>query len=409
MEMIEFDRSRRELDEKCPRARYWGYESYDGQGIERKAQSQDLAFGQAFHHAMAIILEHVKENDGIPSRDAIAFAIKMATYRLEEEFDKRGFASRDQVEVVEIDPFSNDPVVIQPDTMEWLALHMADLLQALVWGWVLCRLPEIVKDFRVVEVEAEKRLPIMANDGLFVFMSRADCHLQRRSTGGRVLLNFKTTKEIKGWWLEQWSTDQQMISEILPIEHETGQIVEGVMIEGVLKGRTSVEWPKDSGKWHYNSPLVWGYRKAADGFEGEMWMPPQGRLNKGWERMPTTNFTGGIEGWVNSLTINDPEVVRSQFICPPLISRQASELAEWQIQSLAREGDIRLARLNLDDKPESLAVFFPKHTHHGNCIFPTRCEYYDCCWNTIEPLQSGLYQIRVPNHPSEERLSSDRL
>lgn len=407
--LIPVDRSRRELDEKCPRARYYGYE-YQGTGIERRALNQHLAFGLAVHDALATILEEVASKDAQPDSAFVVMAIESAIFRFREAFRQRGFAM-EGAEGMEEDPYTGSFTMVKAD-FTWLCDHYCDLLEALVTGWCMVRLPSLLKDYRVLQVEKEKQLiiPIDATHAL-LFLSRPDALLERRSDLVKVILNFKTASETKGWWLERWQVDQQTISEVLPIEHETGEICGGVLIEGLVKGKQVIEYPKGSGHWQHGSPLVWAWRKEGDGFQPEEWAAryewrdEEGnfrRLGKGWTRVRVfTDYPGGIPAWLNRLRDRDPDLLVGQFVSPPLVSRNAEALDEWKVQVQAREFDIyEAAKIAEVPGMNVLARDFPKHTHNANCLFPTKCAYYDICWGEIgDPLQSGLYQIRVPNHP----------
>lgn len=415
---IPFDRSRRELDEKCPRARYFGYE-FDTphpslvRGIESIKLNKDMLLGGAFHDVMAEVMGEVQETDAPPTPGLLAAAVQSSTARLRQAVHQRGLDFRQDtpMEFVE-DPYTGDLPIPQPEGLDWLVDHYATLVEALARGWVRAKLPDLLATYRVLEVEEEKQylIPVDARHTL-AFLSRVDVHLQRRTDGAHVLLNFKTAKEIKQWWLDQWQIDQQTISEALPIEYETGQPIAGVLIEGVVKGREYTEWPKGSGHKHHSSPLVWLWKKDADGFEPEEWSSRHNwqedgrnrRLGKGWYLAPATEYPGGIPAWLDWLETNDPELLDQQFPSPPLVTRQGSEIQDWLKQTTLREFLIYQHRQLVDEQGSDLAQMFPKHTHNANCLFPKRCPFYDCCWGTAadDPLGSGLYQIRHANHPGE--------
>jgi len=412
MILIPFDRSRREADEKCRRARYLNYE-YQGKGLERRALNQHLAFGGAVHDAMAIIMEEVKVTDAVPDEGVVAAAIDSALWGFRREVEQRGFDLQAD-SLVEMDPYTGDITETKADT-QWMVDQYVDLLEALVRGWVLVRLPALLADFNVVSVESEKRLLIPTTfkageevredeEVALVFLARIDAQLRRRMDGATVVLNFKTVSEAKSYWVEGWQTDQQTISEMLPVEYETGTPCAGVLIEGLVKGRQNVQWPKGSGHWYHGSPLIWAWCKQGDGFQREEWAAKYEwtdetgafrRLGKGWERVRASQeFPGGIAAWLRFLQEREPQLLNSQFVSPPLVSRQGSEIEEWLEQVKHREVEIY-------ESAGELARDFPKNTHNNNCLFPSRCQFYDICWGSSkdDPIGSGLYQIRQPNHP----------
>ena len=46
--------------------------------------------------------------------------------------------------------------------------------------------------------------------------------MERRTDGALVIMSFKTTSQANTLWLENFKTDQQTISEVLPVEVTAG-------------------------------------------------------------------------------------------------------------------------------------------------------------------------------------------
>ena len=122
-------------------------------------------------------------------------------------------------------------------------------------------------------------------------------------------------------------TDQQTISEFSLLNLRLGREVAGVQVEGLVKGSQRTEWPYGSGHKHHSSPLVWGYMLEAGGIHLEWkaqyeWVDEAGnnrRLGKGWNRQRiSTSYPGGIPEWIGYLYQKEPELLRAQFISPPL-------------------------------------------------------------------------------------------
>ena len=292
-------------------------------------------------------------------------------------------------------------------------------------GWCLVRLPALLEQYRVVEVETEEQLTILREDFdgppyEIRFLSRPDAILERRTDGALVILSFKTTSQANTMWLENFKTDQQTISEVLPVEARLGREVAGVQVEGLVKGQQRVEWPRGSGHRYHSSPLVWGYMLEAGGLDLEWkaqfeWVDEAGnnrRLGKGWNRQRVaTTYLGGVAEWVGYLYQSEPELLRSQFISPPLITRSAQELEEWQEQVKYREVEVHnaLVQIGLNSQTDSCAVpgilahVFPKHTL--GCAydpqFHSKCPCYGLCWGSEgnDPIGCGSFKYREPNHP----------
>ena len=416
--VVPFDRSRVEDDQKCPRLRFWRYE-YNGIGLESTKLNQHLLFGGAVHDALRTILGWVSKNDTLPTDEVISIAVMAAQKDMRIAVRDRGLSL--EVESIEQDSFTGEFTKVVSD-VSWIVEQYCDLLEALVFGWCLIRLPKILDDYRIIEVENEKRLLLHTHrsDVQLVFLSRADALLERRSDSSLVILNFKTTKEARKWWIEQWATDQQTISEVLPIEYERGQIVAGVLIEGLIKGQEYVEYPKGSGnKWH-NSPLIWAWHKEGDGINPDEWRAKydwvdeagnKRTLGKGFSRvLVSAAYPGGIRGWLHHLWTTEPNTLTGQFVSPPLVSRSSNEITEWLTQIKHREVAIYETKELLNNAPDDaadviMAESFPKHTGNARCHFPSRCSCYELCWGSAggDPIGSGLYQIRQPNHPEREQ------
>ena len=431
-----FDRSRIETEHKCPRRQYWEY-YYDGKGLAPAKLNPHLAFGSAVHEALACILSGCKELDVLPNMQYIQGAIGHAATCLRATFTQsKGF----QAEVILEEGFDGQMIQVTED-QTWLLDHYCDLLEGLVIGWCLVRLPELLQQYRILEVETEEWLtfetksfinhkdykqPFLADIDL-VFLSRPDAIMERRTDGALVIMSFKTTSQANTLWLENFKTDQQTISEVLPVESRLGREVAGVQVEGLVKGQARTEWPKGSKHYHHSSPLVWGYLKEEGGFQNE-WTPKfeytdeagnNRRLGKGWNRQRVaTTYPGGIAEWVGYLYQNEPELLRAQFISPPLVTRSAQELEEWQEQVKYREVEVANALVQInawqskfDDiervsNNQLLSCIWPKHT--TGCAydpqFHSKCPCYTLCWGSEgnDPMGCGSFVYRTPNHPTEE-------
>src|SRR5208337_2317362 len=359
-----FDRSRIETDHKCPRRLYWEY-YFDGKGLQPVKLNQHLAFGGKVHEAIAGVLKYCRLFDNLPNMPQVLHIISQAQKVLRDEFFKaQGFQAATLTEM----GFDGEMIQVTQD-QTWLIDHYCDLLEALVIGWCLVRLPLLMQQYRVVQVETEEQLMMhewgqlppgmkFSDDVEYaykdikhqlVFNSRPDAILERRTDSAPVILSLKTTSQVNQMWLENFKTDQQTISEVLPVEARLGREVAGVQVEGLVKGQMRTEWPKGSGHYHHSSPLVWGYMIEAGGLDLEWkaqyeWKDEAGnsrRLGKGWNRQRIAErYPGGIPEWISYLYQKENELLTAQFPSPPLISRSAHELEEWQTQVKYREIEV---------------------------------------------------------------------
>lgn len=414
-----FDRSRLEVSHKCPRREYWEY-YFDGKGLQPVRLNQHLAFGGVVHEALAEVLRYCKNSDGLPTLQWIVGAINEAQILLRSDFTKaKGFMA----EAILEEGFDGQMIQVTED-QTWLLDHYCDLLEGLVIGWCLVRLPALLEQYRVLEVETEEKWEMAdfnySKDQL-VLLSRPDAILERRTDGALVILSLKTVSQVNQMWLENFKTDQQTISEVLPVEARLGCEVAGVQIEGLVKGTQRTEWPRGSGHRHHSSPLIWGYLMEAGGIDLEWkaqfeWTDEAGnnrRLGKGWNRQRIAeSYPGGIAEWIGRLYQTEPELLRSQLISPPLVSRSVDQLESWQRQVKYREVTVHNALVQLADTPgneekylELLDQHFGQHT--TGCAydqqFHSKCPCYSLCWGSEgqDPIGSGAFRYRVPNHPQE--------
>jgi hypothetical protein len=397
-----------EVDARCPRRLYWEY-YYDGKGLQPVKINQHLAFGSAAHEAIADILEYCRDLDMLPNSEQVSMRVRAAQTTLRAEFDKaKGFQAATILE----EGFDGEMIQVTDD-QTWMVDHYCDLLEGLVVGWCLVRLPLLMQQYRVVQTEAEERLQLSPE---LMFLSRPDAIFERRTDGALVILSLKTVSQVNQMWLENFKTDQQTISEVLPIEARLGKEVAGVQIEGLTKGAQAVDWPKGAGHKHHASPLIWGYLKEEGGLDEDWqakweWKDEAGnnrRLGKGFNRQRISErYPGGIPEWISYLYQTENELLRAQFPSPPLISRSANELEEWQAQVKYRETEIgnALVHINGGAAGNVLAQVFPKHT--TGCAydaqFHSKCPCYSLCWGSqgADPIGCGEFQYRVPNHPEE--------
>ena len=146
--------------------------------------------------------------------EQVGAAVRIAQRELREEFTQaKGFQSESILE----EGFDGQLVQVTQD-QTWLIDHYCDLLEGLVVGWCLVRLPLLMQQYRIVQVETEERLQLSPE---LMFLSRPDAILERRTDGALVILSLKTVSQVNQMWLENFKTDQQTISEVLPVEFRT--------------------------------------------------------------------------------------------------------------------------------------------------------------------------------------------
>lgn len=383
--MIVVQRTAIEDWQKCRRKRWWSYE-WGGTGLAPVRKSSDLYIGIAVHEGLAALF----------GEDGVSTAVEKSLITFNLDCSEAG--------IVGIDGSEQD--------MD----EARALIEALVRGWAAIKLPEWLRDYDILEVEREESMQLAPD---MTFLTRTDAIVQRKGDGTKFLVNFKTARECDMRWREQWKYDTQPLSEVLPVEARLGEKLGGVIIEGLVKGGKEQFWSTKAGQERrtYSSPLIWPWVRrgeppmSRDEYKGAYeWVDADGknrRLGKGWDRVPIWKEPGGVKRWVEWLLANDRALVEQQFVTLPAILRSEWEIEEWKATTVNDERDIHNAALRIDDEyPLQLATAFPRETSHANCTFPTKCPMFELCWGTAgqDPIGSGLFTPRQPNHPAESEL-----
>lgn len=390
---ILFDRSRHETYQHCPRERFWGYE-YRGQGIQRVLNSIPLLTGSLIHEPLSQVLKHG------PGR--MEDAIRDARERYQLVVSTQGLLS---------DSFdgSEEMYGAAVKAVNWQVEEQLAILEALTRGWVKLRYPALVAEFDIIDVEREERFefpPVALYDQPLVLMTRSDALLRRKGSGELFVLNFKSTSEPNIIWQQQWQYDSQTISEVLAIEKRLNEVVSGVIVEGLVKGKRNIQHPKDSGQWRHNSPLIYGWKQ--DGLPAPIYearyeykdsMTGQTRrLGKGFSRFFVPEEMP-LPAWLEKLDADCPDVLRAQFINLPAILRSEWQVKRWIESAHVIEQNIRALREMHGKGTMTLDQTFPMHTSHGNCLRPSRCQFFELCHGMQSPDDSSLFMPRKANHP----------
>jgi hypothetical protein len=411
--MIVSDHSRIATKEHCPRERYWCYE-YEGRGLERNTLNLDAEVGSACHAVAQDVLEAAKAHGDIQGVLARSLAANVREFR--EKVQHRGL-SLELAAGYEQDEEGN--IAAQEGQLGMLLDVYTSWVVQIMVAWVNHRLPALLMEYEVVEVEKEEVL-LMAG-GELLFLARYDALLRRHTDGELFVLNFKTVGEANQWWQEQWPLDMQTLSEVLPVEARLGQRVSGVLIEGLVKGGKRLQYPPNSGRWWINSPLIWMWKKGgAAPFPAEYaaryeWSDDTGnhRLGKGWSKQPAWEDELGLEGWMQWLEEHEQELVTMQFVQLPPILRSDQACARWVAQTEETELGIAASAKYVQLGAMTVDAAFPMHTSSGNCIKfrggnvetgsnSGKCNCYELCHGiaAMDPLANG-YKWRDANHPKE--------
>lgn len=416
-----FDRSRIECAAGCPRKYYWLY-GFLGVGIIKARELPPYwpyITGHFIHEGIELVLK------GVSGREAA------------ETSSKAYFEAWAPLLV------AND---ILPETSAMMMMELqqeVDLVQAIVYGWSLVGYPRFVSQYNVVEggIEQEEEISWLIGDGEeqaeVRLLTRTDILAQ--SKDGRVihLFNLKSVADPNERWRSGFQRDMQTLTETLAVESRLGVKVDGVVIEGLVKGKNS-EYPKGSGFWQSGSKLIYAWVKESSGvLPGESagteyassWdyqcinphvmgnnkRCPGGRdhtLSKGsgWRKRPVRDaYPGGVIGWLDYLLRSEPSTLESYFLQLPAISRDEFQVERWKRQKLVAEkvrqdhaAEVDEAFLAGDNQKAYILLDYYFDQFEGyQC---SGCSYESLCWEADSPFYEDKWKPRIPNHKMEAEM-----
>ena len=248
------DRSRIETHQRCPRSRYLGYQE-GGRGITPLKTPLPLAVGGAVHKGFEVLLSVVMA--GLPPDEDAAVVAALTELGLRRgaglELDISELAAQgtsgqlltlslaDQLAKMATDlglPI-DDPTLDQLTSSrrsgaeqfeEYLWLEQCALVEGMVRAWARRRMPALLEEFEVLEVEREgmwelaswkpgwPMAPQDEHDISLMFMSRPDALLLSRRDHSLYILSFKTAA--------QWDVRKGRAA-----EHDLQGLTEGIEVE----------------------------------------------------------------------------------------------------------------------------------------------------------------------------------
>jgi hypothetical protein len=402
---FEVDRSGILEWQKCPRSRFYS-RHYLGRGIEKLTKSLPLQFGAAFHEGA----EQLLKGEGIEP------AVRQALLYLDLAFS-----------VAKVDMGDEGK-----PTEAMVAYGIAEqraIAEGLLRAWWIEKGQQFVDDFEVLEVEQEGRADL-ARD--LTLMFRPDALVREKLTGDLYIVSWKTASTFGQYTINQINSDMQSMSEVWGVQEASkaycatqdfgpdwAHKVEGVLYLFAVKGQRRMD--DYLGFKTQDSPLAYGWvrRNGPDGewaFRYKWASEEEGKkftqLPKGFRKVTIwDNYPGGVKAWIEALAareITPRHINPFEAIFPNSlpVSRRVDEIESWRRQIVSQESRIRqrvLAVETAHGDEEVLDREFPQHTSH--CYnFNSPCSFMPICFTPsvrADPLASGLYQIRIPNHPSE--------
>lgn len=411
MSVFETDRSGILSWQKCPRDRFYS-RHYNGTGIERTKKSLPLCFGASFHEGS----ENLLLNKGVES------AVSRALLYLNLAFSVEG-------------------VDLEEKQTAYAVEEQKAIAEGLLRAWWIAKGERFLEDFEVLEVEKEGRAELASG---LVLMFRPDALVRERLTGDLYIVSWKTASTFGQYTLNSIATDMQSMSEVWGVEEvyrckstgacacmipNCGLKIEGVLYLFAVKGQRRLD--DYLGFKVQNTPLAYGWVRKGPTPDEDEWAWQYGwateemnektgklvqtKLGKGFRKVGVwDNYPGGVKAWVDALAANEivPRHISAfESIFPESlpVSRRADEIESWKRQVVSQELRVKQRALAVELEPteEVLDREFPQST--ARCFdFNSKCSFFDICFNPAvkaDPIGSGLYQIRLANHP--ERGGSD--
>lgn len=360
----------------CHYKRYLAYE-LDDFGFIPEAQSLDLLNGSVIHKGLRHLFEHCRQHepDEQLTEGCIDEAVEVANIFWKDCLSIRGLKLKSSAEY---------------ERLDWIIAEQECLWEGLIRAFALHRLPAILEEYEILEVEREE---VFENfSPLVTFLGAADGLFLRKRDMKLVVLSIKSTSEFADVTERDILHDMQGVSESFLVQERLDReftdfctnysFVEGmetnlnklkyfqwcvdnntrpkvfaVQYEYLIKGRRR-EDPSKSGIYKQQSflchPLIkdsliklsFGVNAGASTKNPNeyKWQWGQGKYPKGWEKGDIWNDIG-IKNWVNLLNTCQiqsenghpfDQILRT----PDLVVRSEREIQEWLVSTRFQEEQI---------------------------------------------------------------------
>lgn len=349
----------------------YGYLSYDweGTGLESVALGLPLANGIVVHDTVAPILLG-ESLDGVVHRELVKYreAVRM-----------RGVLNEPDVE------------------RNFLVQEQCAMLEGMIRAWFMVRYPRLKAEYDLIAVERELNWPL-AED--IIDQVRCDVLARRKSDGGLFYIEWKTTSGGGDEWAKQWEHNTQVLANTLAVEEMLGERVEGVLIEGIAKGKRAMDTNPRSPFFErrvQQSPLCYGYE---DVMTKELQVGYTAA--KGWQKVASWQ-TCSMTEWLEK-AMDEADLFKLFSPVPPIRPRP-DQLERWRRQTVHRERErqgkleaVVAGKLSLDEA-------FPMNDEHCFRYWGHPCAFEPLCFGgriSEDPIGSGLYQARISHHGPKE-------
>jgi hypothetical protein len=180
----------------CPYKRFLTYH-IEGTGLVPEKQSLDLLNGSIVHRGIQHLLEHCRKHspDEQLTEGCIDEAVEVARELWQKELGKSGLWLHSGEE----------------DRLEWIIAEQECLWEGLIRAFGVRRLPEILEEYEILEVEHEEVSTTFSD--IVTFLGKADGLFRRKSDNVIVILSLKTCSEYVEVTTRDILHDMQGVSE----------------------------------------------------------------------------------------------------------------------------------------------------------------------------------------------------
>ncbi len=385
----------------CPYKGYLTY-FYESHGITSSQAVLDLLIGTTVHRGLQYLLEHCRRHhpDGNFEEQCIDEAIDFA-------------------KEIWTETLSNCELALHSgefDRLDEIIPEQECLFEGLIRGFAIKKLPGILEEYEILEVEKEEVFEGFSD--LVTFLAKADGLFLRKSDNKLVILSIKTASQyldvterdilhdmqgVSEWvcvkdriernyerFCNLMSTTNQEgnLNKMVELKKEVGnsiyqlfvnQFPDGapqiyaVQYEYLIKGQRKQD-PYGSGIYKQNSFLVHPYKMESlmtlsggsfsTSSDDYKWKSKgSGRLPKGWSKIDIWNDVG-IKNWIEMLATGKVQPEEGNpfdgiLITPPLVLRLPEELEEWKVSNkyFAERLHIGLQRIKEIEKQLAAAIY----------------------------------------------------
>lgn len=439
----------------CNRKFYYQYQ-YKGHGVVDNKLNIDLLIGEACHRGLQHLLEHcrIDHKNGDFTDTCIDEAVKYAN----------------DLYITRIS--TNDIDIHKSEDLGYVILETGALIEGLIRSFALYRLPSLLNEYDILEVEKEDIYNINESS---IFLGKADGLFKRKSDNKLVVLSIKTDSYLTENTIRDNTHDMQGISEIVIIKDRLNFLydllktrnhlelgyddnklnydkdwiinedvynymqdcysknlknieINLVQYEHLIKGGRRQD-PAKSGIYKRQSPLLHPYKlNSGIDFKSKIFNPDefmitfgQGRPPKNWEKIDIWKIMP-VKQWIDMLNTSQvqPEIgniLKDIIYTSDLIFRSNEEQEEW-VESFGQvinniDRDLTIYNLHKDSAASrnSFNKRFPKNTQSCHNFYGKDCIFVDVCHNGLridEAFEFGTYQIRHPHHDLEREYFKEK-